>query len=85
MLQLLILWDGNELIMKVTKTYLKDRVLCWDVYVIYICNVLILSDYCVTIKNELPVTFASLGSEVDECSILSGIIGRVLVNLAELH
>jgi hypothetical protein len=26
----------------------------------------LLSDYCVTIKNELLVTFASLGSEVVE-------------------
>jgi hypothetical protein len=52
---------------------------------IHICNVLILSDYCVTIKNELCATFASLGIEVVECSILSGIIGRVPVNSAELH
>jgi hypothetical protein len=33
----------------------------------------LLSGYCVTIKNELPVTFASLGSEVAEWSILSRI------------
>jgi hypothetical protein len=39
------------------------------------CNILILSDYCVTIKNELPAIFASLGIEVAECSILSEIIG----------
>jgi hypothetical protein len=38
----------------------------------------------VTIK-ELPAPFASLGSEVAECSILSGIIGRVFVNSAEWH
>jgi hypothetical protein len=31
-----------------------------------------LSDYCVTIKNELPTTFASLGIGVVECSVLSG-------------
>jgi hypothetical protein len=71
--------------MKVAKTYQKDYALCWDVYIICICNVLILSDYCVTIKNELPVTFASLGIEVAKCSVLFGIIGRVPVNLAELH
>jgi hypothetical protein len=64
--------------MKVTKTYRKDCALYWDVYII--CNVLILSDYCVTINNELPTTFVSLVSEVIECSILSGRIGRVLVN-----
>jgi hypothetical protein len=45
-LQLLILWEGNKLIMKVMKTYRKDCALCWDVYIICICNVLILSDYC---------------------------------------
>jgi hypothetical protein len=50
--------------MKVTKTYQKNCALCLDVYIICICNVLILSDYCVTIKNELLATFASLGSEV---------------------
>jgi hypothetical protein len=72
-------------IMKVAKTYRKDYALCWDVYIICICSVLILSDYCVTIKNELPTTFAPLGSEVAECSVLSGIIGRVPVNSAELH
>jgi hypothetical protein len=59
--------------MKVTKTYRKDCALYWGVYII--CNVLILSDYCVTIKNELPATFVSLGSEVAECSVLSGRIG----------
>jgi hypothetical protein len=37
------------------------------------------SDYCVTIKYELPTTFVSLGTDVVECSVLSGIIGRVLV------
>jgi hypothetical protein len=61
--------------MKVVKTYLKDNTLCWDVYIICICNVLILSDYCVIIKNELPMAFVSLGSEVAKCSVLSGIIG----------
>jgi hypothetical protein len=71
--------------MKVTKTYQKYCTLCWDVYIICICNVLILSDYCVTIKNELPVTFASLGSEVAECSIFSRIIDLVTVNSAEWH
>jgi hypothetical protein len=60
--------------MKVTKIYRKDCTLCWNIYIIYICNVLILSDYCVNIKNELPATFASLGSEVVECSVLSRII-----------
>jgi hypothetical protein len=45
----------------------------------------LLSDYCVTIKNELPMAFASLGSEVAEGSVLSRIIGRVPENLAELH
>jgi hypothetical protein len=73
------------LVTKVMKTYRKDCALCWDAYIIFICNVLILSDYCVTIKNELLATFVSLGSEVAECSILSGIIGRVPVNPAELH
>jgi hypothetical protein len=71
--------------MKVAKTYRKDCALCWDVYIICICNVLILFDYCVTIKNELPMTFVSLGIEVDECSVLFGIIGRVSMNSAELH
>jgi hypothetical protein len=60
--------------MKIAKTYRKDCALCWDGYIICIYNVLILSDYCVTIKNELPVTFASLESEVAECSVLSRII-----------
>jgi hypothetical protein len=46
--------------MKVTKAYWKDCALCWDVYIICICNVLILSNYCVTIKNEVLATFASL-------------------------
>jgi hypothetical protein len=71
--------------MKVVQTYRSDCALCWDIYIIYICNVLILSDYCVTIKNKLLVTFASLGSEVTECSVLFRIIGRVPVNLIELH
>jgi hypothetical protein len=71
--------------MKVTKIYRKDCALCWDIYIIYICNVLILSDYCVTIKNELTATFASLGIEVPECSVLSEIIGRVIVSSIELH
>jgi hypothetical protein len=71
--------------MKVMKSYHKDCSLCWDVYIICICNVLILFDYCVTIKNELPVTFTSLGIEVAECSILSRIIVQVHVNLAELR
>jgi hypothetical protein len=62
--------------MKIAKIYQKDYALYWDVYII--CNVLILSNYCVTIKNELPMTFVSLGSEVAECSILSGRISRVL-------
>jgi hypothetical protein len=35
-----------------------------------------LSDYYVTIKNELSVTFASLENEVAKCSVFfSGIIG----------
>jgi hypothetical protein len=71
--------------MKVVKTYQKDYALCWDVYIICICNVLILSDYFVTIKNELSVIFTSLGIKVVECSVLSGIIGRVAMNTAELH
>jgi hypothetical protein len=71
--------------MKVAKTCQKNCALCWDVYIICICKVHILSDYCVTIKNKLLVTFASLGSEVAECFILSGIIGRMTVNSAELH
>jgi hypothetical protein len=70
--------------MNVAKTYREDCALSWDVYIICICNVLILSNYCVTIK-ELPAPFASLGSEVAECSILSGIIGQVFVNSAEWH
>jgi hypothetical protein len=37
------------------------------------------SDYCVTIKYELPTTFVSLRTDVAECSVLSGIIGRVHV------
>jgi hypothetical protein len=71
--------------MKVMKTYRKDCALCGDVYIICICNVFILSDYCVTIKNELCATFESQGSEVAECSSLSRIIGRVPVNSAEWH
>jgi hypothetical protein len=74
---------SNSLGMKVAKTYRKDCTLYWDVYII--CNTLILSDYCVTIKNELHVTFLSLGSEVAKCSILSGRIGRVPVNSTEWH
>jgi hypothetical protein len=69
--------------MKVAKTNRKDCTLCRDVYIICICNVLILSEYCVTIKNELHAAFASLGSEIDECSVLSTIIGQVTVNLVE--
>jgi hypothetical protein len=71
--------------MRVTKTYQKDCTLCLDVYIICIYNVLILSDYCVTIKNELFATFASLGGggEVVEYSIFSEIIGRVTSNSAE--
>jgi hypothetical protein len=65
----------NSLVIKVAKTYQKDYTLCLDIYIICICNVLVLSDYCVTIKNELPATFTTLGSEVAECYILSGIIG----------
>jgi hypothetical protein len=61
--------------MKVVKIYRKDCALYWDIYIICVCNVLILSDYCVTIKNDLPVTFMSLRSEFDECFILSVIIG----------
>jgi hypothetical protein len=71
--------------MKIAKIYQKDYALYWDVYII--CNVLILSNYCVTIKNELPMTFVSLGSEVAsvlfcleelaECSVLSRRISRV--------
>jgi hypothetical protein len=71
--------------MKVVKTYRKDCALYWNVYITCICNILILSDYCVTIKNGLLMTFASLGSEVAECSVLFGIIGRVPVNSVELH
>jgi hypothetical protein len=57
--------------MQVAQIYQKDCALCWDVYIIYVCNVLILSDYCVTMKNDLPVTFASLRSEFAECFVLS--------------
>jgi hypothetical protein len=46
--------------MKVVKIYRKDCTLCWDVYIIYVCNVLILSDYYVTMKNDLLATFVSL-------------------------
>jgi hypothetical protein len=56
-------------------TYQKDCALSWDVYIICICNVVILFDYCVSIKNELLVIFASLGSEVTECYVLFEIIG----------
>jgi hypothetical protein len=66
---------SNSLVIKVTKTYQKDYTLCLDIYIICICNVLVLSDYCVTIKNELPVTFTTLGSEVAKCYVLFGIIG----------
>jgi hypothetical protein len=71
--------------MKLTKTYWKDWTLCWNVYIICIYNVLILPDYFVTIKNELPATFASLGSEVDKHSVFSGIIGQVSMNSVEWH
>jgi hypothetical protein len=71
--------------MKVAKIYRKDCALCWDVYIVCVCNVLILSDYCVTMKNDLPVTFASLRSEFAKCFVLSVIIGRVPMNSAELH
>jgi hypothetical protein len=71
--------------MKVMKTYRKDCALYCDIYIICICNVLIISDYCVTIKNELPTTFVSLGSEVVECSVFSRIIGRVPVNSVEWY
>jgi hypothetical protein len=57
--------------MQVAQIYQKDCALCWAVYIIYVCNVLILSDYCVTMKNDLPVTFASLRSEFAECFVLS--------------
>jgi hypothetical protein len=67
------------------KTYRKDCVLCWDVCIIYICNVLILSDYCVTIKNEFTAIFASLESEVAEYFIFSRIIDRVHVNSSKCH
>jgi hypothetical protein len=66
---------SNSLVMKVTKIYRKDYALCWDIYIICVCNVLILYDYCVTMKNDLPMTFASLRSEFTECFILSVIIG----------
>jgi hypothetical protein len=56
---------GNE-----SRENKKDCALCWNVYIICIYNILILSDYCVTINNELLATFASLGSEVAECSVL---------------
>jgi hypothetical protein len=62
--------------MKVAKTYRKDCALYWDLYII--CNVLFLYLInCVTTKNELIGMFVSLGSEVAEGSILSGIIVRV--------
>jgi Ni/Fe-hydrogenase subunit HybB-like protein len=70
---------------KVVKTYQKDCALYWDLYIIYIYNVFILSDYCVIVKNELAATFTSLGIEVTECSVLSRIIDRVPVNSVELH
>jgi hypothetical protein len=70
---------------KVVKTYQKDCTLYWDLYIICIYNVFILSDYCVIVKNELAVTFTSLGIEVTECSVLSRIIDRVPVNSVELH
>jgi hypothetical protein len=49
------------------------------------CNVLFLSNYCVTTTNELPATFASPRNEVVKCYVLFGIIDRVSVNSAELH
>jgi hypothetical protein len=55
---------GTEMIVIEGLTYRKDCALCWDVYIICICNVVISSDYCVTIRNELSATFASLVSEV---------------------
>jgi hypothetical protein len=71
--------------MKVAKIYCKDCALCWDVYIICVYNVLILSDYCVTMKNDLHVTFVSLRSEFIECFVLSVIIGRASMNSGELH
>jgi hypothetical protein len=47
---------GNESRENISKGLRTLRV----VYIICICNVLNLSDYCVTIKNELLATFASL-------------------------
>jgi hypothetical protein len=70
---------GTETIVIEGLTCRKDCTLCWDVYIICTCNVVILSDYCLTIRNKLLATFVSLGSEVDECSILFEIIGRVPV------
>jgi hypothetical protein len=45
----------------------------------------LLYDYCVTIKNKLPMTFASLRSEDAEQFVLSVIICRVPVNSVKLH
>jgi hypothetical protein len=55
------------------------------IYIICIYNVLILSDYCVTMKNDLPAAFASLRSKIPECFVLSLIIGRAPMNSVELH
>jgi hypothetical protein len=74
---------SNSLGIKVVKTYQKDCALYWNVYII--CNVIILFDYCVTIKNELIGMFVSLGSKVVECFVLSERIGRVPVNSAKWH
>jgi hypothetical protein len=70
-----VLWNILKFISNESHENIPDCQLCWDVYIIYICNVLILSDYCVTIKNELLTTFTSLEIEVPECFVLSGIIG----------
>jgi hypothetical protein len=33
---------------------------------VYVTRAQLLSNYCVTVKNKLPATYASLGSEVAE-------------------
>jgi hypothetical protein len=76
-LQFLILWDRIDCYRRFNIP--EDCAPYWDVYIICIYNVVILSDYYVTIKNELSATLASLGSEVVECSVLFGIIGRMPV------
>jgi hypothetical protein len=57
-----------SVLMKVARIYQKDCTLCWDVYIICICNVLI-SLSC-HYKESCLQHLRPWGSEVAECSIL---------------